>query len=147
MSLAHAMWTHGHSMQVEFQDRVFSITRTGYCVAVEGKPGSQNWFHFAVPTPVIVDDIRLKAQSVLIRFKCGSSDAYVNAVHVYDGEGKIAEFNSLSLNPTDWTVQRFVVPNPPAIQWGLGISIGVGFGVENMSHGILLSAAGCDFLK
>jgi len=145
MALAHAMWTHGHSMQIEYPDRVDSVRRAGPFVQVLAHGGSENWFHFAIPTPVIVDDSRLKADSVLVRFKCGSGDVSVGAVHVYDGEGRIAEHNNLNLHPADWDVERFQVPGRPEIQWGVGISINVACGVESMSHEIDFASAGCDF--
>ena len=147
MPLAHAMWIHGHSMQIEYPDRVDSVRRAGFYIRIEGKPGMGNWFHFAIPTPVMVNDNRLRVGSVLIRFRTGSGDAFVSAVHVYDGERRIARHDNLHLAPGKWHTERFDVPGDPEIRWGLGISIGVGFGVEQMiSHRMEFSSAGCDFL-
>jgi hypothetical protein len=146
MALAHAMWVHGHSMQIEYPDRLSSIKRRGMYIRVEGKSGMSNWFHFAIPTPVIVNDNRLRADSVMVRFRTGSVDAFVKAIHVWDGERRIATHDNLGLAPTRWEWPRFDVPGTPKIRWGLGISIGVGFGVEGMSHRMEFSSAGCDFL-
>jgi len=146
MALAHAMWVHGHSMQIEYPERLSTVWRAGFYIRVEGNPGQDNWFHFAIPTPVIVDDNRLRVGSVMIRFRCGSSDAYVRAVHIYDGETKIASHDSLHLSPTSWAWPRFDVPTHPDIRWGLGISIGVAFGATALSRRIEFSSAGCDFL-
>jgi hypothetical protein len=145
-NLAHAMWLHGHSMQIEYPDRLSAVSRAGFYIHVEGKSGQMNWFHFAIPTPVIVNDGRLRVGSVMIRFKTGSADASVTSVHVYDGEVKIASHDNLHLYPSNWETPRFDVPSHPEIRWGLGISIGVGFGVEAMSHYIEFAAVGCDFL-
>ncbi len=144
--LAHASWTHGHSMQIEYPDRIASQWRAGFYIRVEGKPGSKNWFHFAIPTPVIVNDNRLKVGSVMLRFKTGSADAFVSHVHVYDGEKKIAQHNNVNLHGENM-FKRFNVPGSPPVQWGLGISIGVSFGVEPMSHQMEFISAGCDFLS
>ena len=111
---------------------------------MEGR-GSQNWFHFAVPTPVIVSGRRLKVGSVMLRFRTGSNDAFVRDVHVYDGERKIAQHNDINLHG-DNLFKRFDVPGNPPVQWGLGISIGVGFGVEPSSHRMEFISAGCDFI-
>ena len=146
MALAHAMWIHGNTMQIEHPEHVDSVWRAGFYIRVDGKPGRDNWFHFAIPTPVIVNDYRLRAGSVLIRFKTGSVDASVRAVHVYDGERPIARHDGLNLAPRQWHTEQFDVPGNPEIRWGLGISIGVGFGVESLSHRIEFSSAGCDFL-
>lgn len=146
MALAHAMWVHGHNMQIEYPDRLESVWRAGMYIRVEGKPGLSNWFHFAIPTPVIVNGNRLRADSVMVRFRTGSADAFVKAIHIYDGEKKIAAHDNLGLAPNKWEWPRFDVPSNPKIRWGVGISIGVGFGVEMMSHRMEFSSAGCDFL-
>ena len=145
IKISHASWIHGHSMQIEYPDRIASERRTGFSLNLEGKPGSSNWFHFAIPTPVIIDDVRLRADSIMLRFKTGSVDAFVRDVHVYDGERLIAAHNGVNLSKDNFFV-RLVVPDRPEMLWGLGISIGVGFGVEMMDHHIEFFAAGCDFV-
>lgn len=144
--LSHAMWSHGHSMQIEYPERLSSIQRAGFYTKIIGKSSTRNWFHFAIPTPVIVNNQRLRVGSVLIRFKTGSGDAFINAVHVYDGERKIASFDNLNLSPKQFETKRFKIPKNPKIKFGLGISIGVSFGVESMPHNMKFSSAGCDFL-
>ena len=145
IKIAHAMWTHGHSMQIEYPDRVASQRRAGFGINVEGKSNTTNWFHFAIPTPVLVNDVRLRADSVLLRFKTYSVDAWVRDVHVYDGEKLIAAHNGVNLSK-EHLFERFVVPDAPLVQWGLGISIGVACGVEMMDHHMEFFAAGCDFV-
>jgi len=142
--ISHASWIHGHSMQIEYPDRIASQRRAGYSINVEGKPGTSNWFHFAIPTPVIINDTRLRIDSVMLRFTTGSVDAFVRHVHVYDGETKIAEHNDIYLSGENSFV-RLVVPDRPEVRWGIGISIGVGFGVESMDHHMDFISAGCDF--
>ena len=144
VSSSYASWFHGHSMQIEYPDRIASQWRAGFGITVEGKPGTTNWFHFAIPTPVIIDDVRLRADKVLLRFKTGSVDAFVRDVHVYDGERLIAAHDNVHLSKEN-PVAGFIVPDRPLILWGLGISIGVGFGVEMMDHHMDFIAAGCDF--
>ena len=145
VKIAHAMWIHGHSMQIEYPDRLASQWRAGFSITVEGKPGSTNWFHFAIPTPVIVDDVRLRADSVMLRFKTGSVDAWVRDVHVYDGEKLIAAHDKVNLSK-DHLFERFLIPDRPEALWGIGISIGVACGVEMMDHHMEFFAAGCDFM-
>jgi hypothetical protein len=43
-------------------------------------------------------------------------------------------------------MERFDAPRDPEVLWGLGISVGVVFGVEPMDNYIDLHSAGCDFL-
>jgi hypothetical protein len=150
LKLAHAMWVHGHNMQIEYPERLYLQKRMGLYIQVEGKPFTSNWLHFAIPTPVIVDGKRLRVGSVMIRFRTGPG-ASVHAVHIYDGEKKIAAHDGLNLSPQKGFVwPRFDVPTHPDIKWGLGISIGVKFGDSaNLPPNKLLvqvSAAGCDFM-
>ncbi len=150
LKLAHAMWVHGHSMEIEYPERVSQLQRMGYYVSVRGKPFTSNWFHFAVPTPVIVDGQRLQVGSVLVRLRTGPG-ASLSAVHVYDGETKIVSHDGLSLSPQGaFTTARFDVPTHPPIIWGLGLSLGVNFGDSaNLPPNKLLvevSAVGCDFM-
>lgn len=143
MPLAHAMWVHGHSMQIEYLDRIDSVQRAGGYIRVEGKSNSSNWFHLAIPTAVIVDGNRLRIGSVMLRFR--TSGATVTKVHVYDGGNKIASQDGLSLNPSDWAFERFDVPSEPEILWGLGISFKGEFGSGSRRR-IEVSSAGGDFL-
>jgi len=142
--VAYASWIHGHSMQVEYPDRIASVRRAGFSINIDGKPGTSNWFHFAIPTPVLIDDVRLRIDKAMLRFTTGSVDASVKNVHIYDGEKLIAEHNNVNLSKENYFAE-FVVPDRPLVLWGLGISIGVGFGVEMMDHHMDFIAAGCDF--
>lgn len=142
-----ARWTHGHNMQIEFQDRITSAIRVGSCISVVGRQNTENWFHFAIPTTVIINDRRLRTGSVLLRFRASSDNAFVHAVHIYDGESRIAAHDNLRLSPRAWSLQPFDVPNDPEIRWGLGISIGVRFqGANPNDNRIEFSSAGCDFI-
>jgi hypothetical protein len=145
MALAHAMWIHGHSMQIENPERLASVWRAGMYIRVEGKPGNATWFHFAIPTPVIVNDHRLRALRVILQFRTSSADASVRDIHVYDGETKIAQFNNVNLSG-NVGYRAFDIPGNPEVKLGIGISIGVGFGVEMMSHQMEFISAGCDFI-
>jgi len=144
IKIAHAMWIHGHSMEIEYPDRLASMRRAGFSINVEPKSNSTNWFHFAIPTPVIVDDVRLRVNQVMLRFKTYSVDAWVRDVHVYDGEKLIAAHDKVNLSKEHW-FEIFVVPDTPLVQWGIGISIGIACGVEMMDHHMEFFAAGCDF--
>ena len=146
MAIAHAMWTHGHSLQVEFLERG-KVERKGFSAKYTGT--GMNWLHFAIPTPVIVNDDRLRVGSVMVRFRCGGSQSIgrVNAIHVYDGETKIVGKDNLNLSPNQWHFERIEVPGSPEVQWGLGISILVGFDPDCSGCWAEFSAAGCDFLS
>jgi len=146
VNISYASWIQGYSMQVENPERLIQDTRVGWCALVIGQPGTENWFHFAVPTPVIVNDVRLQADSIILSFATGSADAIVRDIHVYDGWNRIAEFNGVNLSGQQYLV-REIIPGTPYMGMGLGISIGVSFGVEAMDHGMEFYDVGCDFVS
>lgn len=156
--IKHAMWTHGHSMQIEEPDGLEWVHHAGSSVKIKGtiiaskKP---HWFHFAIPTPVIVDGTRLRAESVLVRFR-STSGAWLDAVHVYDGENKIASKDNLNLNASQWHAERVYIGDEPGegpeVLWGIGVSLYVDFTphdplrVPALVREIEFSSVGCDFL-
>ncbi len=144
MPIAHAMWIHGHSIRVEYPDRMASATPRGFYVRFEGKANTNNWFHAAIPTPVIVEGNRLRISSVMLRFR--TSGATVTNVHVYDGDNKIASHDGLSLGAGDWSFEQFEVPGEPEVRWGLGISFKGQFGLGSNTR-IEVSSAGGDFVS
>ena len=145
IKLAQAMWTHGHSLQIEVPNNLARTWRAGFYVELEGNPNIDNWFHFAIPSKVIVKDKRLRVGSVMLLFETLSADAIVRDVHVYDGDEKIAEHNGVNLTGNAGFV-RFDVPNHPPIKFGLGISIGVHFGGGAGARIMRFKSAGCDFI-
>lgn len=145
--LKRAMWIHGHSMDIENPGAIASIWRAGFFIRVVGKPNTTNWFHFHVPTPVIVKDKRLMVDSAMLRYRSGSSNAAVTNVHVFDGESRIAAHDGLALSPlTNFAFQRFDVPGKPDVLWGTGITVGVRFGGGTDAQRTLeFASVGIDF--
>lgn len=144
--LAHAMWIHGHSMQIEYPSNIASTWRAGFYIRVEGKRNTTNWFHFAIPTPVIVNDKRLRADSAMLLFRTMSSNAIVQHVHIYDGDKKISQHSNINLTGNIGP-KRFDIAGHPKVKWGIGISIGVKFGNSSGSRRMEFISAGCDFLS
>jgi subtilisin family serine protease len=142
--IAHANWIHGTSVEVEYPDRLNLFSKKGFYTLVEGKPDTTNWFHFALPTPVIVDNKRLKLESVILMFVT-QPDAVVTNVHIYDGYQKIEAFDSLSMTGSH-LFERFDVLNL-LVRYGIGISIGVKFGKQSTNNLMAFVSAGGDFIE
>jgi len=70
-NLAYASWIHGTAMQVESPENLVSVKRAGWGITAVGKPNSTNVFHFPIPTPVIINDQRLRIGSVMLQFTTG----------------------------------------------------------------------------
>lgn len=142
--IAHAMWTHGTSTHEEFPARLKYTRRLGFYALFEGKPGTTNWFHYAIPTPVIVNSKRLKLDSVMLMFLT-DPDVYVTNVHIYDAHVKIESYDGLALTGAHW-FERFDARKNPSVRFGIGISIGVRFGKKDGPHRIGFISAGGDFI-
>ena len=161
--LARASWIHGHSLHIENPEDITKASRTKSGILIEGRQDKTIWLHFAIPTPVIVNDIQLKVGSVMLRFKTFSDIAVVDSVHVYDGKDPIQEYDGLNLTgdhieqvglrPGERTpvFDRFPVRQHP-VQWGLGISIKVKFVnptdrefADPSEYIVTFISAGCDF--
>jgi hypothetical protein len=140
-AVSYASWIGGNCMQVEYPERLIRLERNGWGTLLEGMPGTTNWFHFAIPTPVIVNDVRLQANCIQLSFATGSVDAFVRDVHVWDGSNRIAVFDAIYLQPGEPSI-KLMIPNTPPVGFGLGISVGV----EPLDHGMTFYAAGCDFV-
>jgi len=144
-SIAHASWIHGTSIQVELPDQIEAIRRFGFFTRITGKPSTTNWFHFAIPTPVIVNGDRKEVGPVILRFRTLSNKAIVRDVHIYDGEARIVAHDGVNLSG-DHFFERFGVPHSPPVLWGLGISLGVTFGTGTAAERSMdFISAGCDF--
>lgn len=123
-TIAHASWIHGTDIKVEVDANVESLTRFGFFTRIVGRPNTTNWYHFAIPTPVIVNNNRLAIARAMLRFTTGGTNAMVRDVHIYDGSARIAAHQNVNLSGSQ-LFTKFGVAHKPDVLWGLGISIGV----------------------
>lgn len=140
MSIKQAAWTHG--LGVEVETPTWSVLRQGFFATVRPDDKLFGWIHFVIPTPVIADGNRLKAESAVIRFTTGPG-AKITNFHVYDGENKIADYNGLSYTGNA-VFLRESVPNNPQVVWGTAISVGVQFSGNGGDY-VQFIGAGIDF--
>ncbi|MFQ3632048.1 DUF6623 family protein [Roseiflexus sp.] len=142
---SQSMWVHGHSMQVEDNEALAAIWRSGFCLYVEGKPDSLNWLHASIPTPACVGDHRTRVAAVVIVCRTMSNDAIVRDIHVYDGDVKIGDINDINLSG-DIGMVRFTLLDHPEVQTAVGVSLGLSFGATALPHGISVTAVGVEFV-
>ena len=65
-------WTHGTSVQIEDPDKVQYIRRWGYGTTIRQEHETWNWFHFAIPTPTIIDNINTQYGVVYLKARTGN---------------------------------------------------------------------------
>ncbi len=144
MSLKHAAWIHGTSVQFENESWAVRALRQGFFTTVTpSNESTSGWVHFAIPTPVIVNNERLKAQSAMIRFTTGPQ-ASIGSVHVWDGETRIYAHDGVNYKGNLQFV-REVIPDRPEVKWGTNISILINFNGRGADAWVQLISAGIDF--
>jgi hypothetical protein len=144
--IAESVWAHGTAAAVERPEDLVSVRRLGFFTRAVGRPGTTNAFHFALPCAVVRDGERRMVGPAAARFQTGSSAAAITAVHVYDGELRLAAHEGLDL----WGPQpfrRFGVAHGPDARWGVSVSLVAAFGEgTDEERSIDLIAVGCDML-
>ena len=144
MSLKYASWIHGTAVQFENESWAVRALRQGfYTTVTPSNEATSGWVHFAIPTPVIVNNVRLKAQSAMIRFTTGPQ-ASIGAVHVWDGETRIFNHDGVNYKGNLQFV-REVIPGTPEVKWGTNISILLNFNGRGADAWVELISAGIDF--
>ena len=144
-NIAEASWVHGTSIQIEVPENIEFVRRFGFFTRIIGKPNTTNWFHFAIPTPVIVNDVRKTFGPCMLRFSTAGAGALVRDVHLYDGEVRVVAHDGVNLSGSQ-PFTRFGIAHAPKVLWGVGISIGVTFGGGASATRIMdFISAGCDF--
>lgn len=129
----------------------------GWGVTFQGRAGHSNIFHVAIPTPVIVNNVRARLKKFFVLFNCRDANeqdgaagkgANVTQIDIWDGANRIKSLgpfllygnylNRPSLNDALSTFQ-----NPPELRWGLGFSVVVKFHSDNSL--VTFGSAGADF--
>ncbi|KYK31232.1 MAG: hypothetical protein AYK19_04115 [Theionarchaea archaeon DG-70-1] len=148
MAKLQAFWVHGVSAQIEREGYFISKRRFGFG-AMFNTHGAE-WFHFDVPTPVILDGQRSSLNKIFVLYRTEGT-AKITAIHVYDASKKIKAYDNLSLSGDHSKVidkyNSWVITPPPQMIFGLGISVHVDFGKATTGSvpGIMFVTAGADF--
>jgi hypothetical protein len=160
MTIKAAMWMHGTAMEVERPDGLIpnGVVRTGDGTHFYGHSGSANWFHIAIPSPVILDGIRPVLTQVCVFYRLGpGASGTLTSVHLWDGPQRVREWNNLKLRGEHFTAldgaNTWRVEPAITIKYGLKIAVQVHYavsieddgGAPNLSLDFFVSAAGADF--
>lgn len=143
-NLKAAFWVHGTSVQVQFPSNLRGEGASATPSGGEGvmryetgtrfplKPARINWFHFAIPTPTILDDERPPVSRVCLLYSTldsaeeEESGAWIRAVGLFDGakniwefEGRLSGDHSAGLDAANtWDIKPAAV-----FQFGLGLTV------------------------
>jgi len=147
----YASWTHGNSVVVENPAHLTSLGHFGWGTDVRVAPGKDSWFHIPIPTPVITNGVRTKIQKLFLLFD--AENGSIRNVHIYDGPGKVQEYNGLMLEGNHFggidAVNTFNLANVHTVLWGMSISFyfiaNIGFDSNIPAPRLAVSTAGGDF--
>jgi len=111
------------------------------------------YFHFVIPTPVIVRGVRARLTTVFVLWRADPGIA-LQEVYVFDGPGPPlqVDFSTPVSDGRDGSggvpadlvsgMTSFAVPAQPEVFFGIGISLGFGFAADG---NVVFTAAGADF--
>ncbi|MGW0807854.1 DUF6623 family protein [Nonomuraea sp. NPDC002799] len=85
-----AMWIHGNAVIPETPQLLHQCTRFGFGTQVKLHRNTKQWFHVAMPTPVIIGGVRPKLKRVFI---LGNSDvsSCITRVHIFDNTNRLED--------------------------------------------------------
>ena len=174
-----ASWVHGNAVGIQYpggagleftansrMDQVgdhpwTDITglRTGPGTTFRANGSDNNYFHFAIPTPVLGTTGRASLLRVFVLFNSDPDVAVVDRVYAFDGPVPVGAWGddpaggevvtssgnhdgSGGLGVLQDGITRFVLPMPHVTLWGIGVSVRVTF---TRPSSITFTAAGADF--
>lgn len=115
-------------------------------------PQPSTYFHFVIPTPVIVRGTRALLTTIFVLWKADPGIA-LQEVYAFDGPRNIGVSFSTPVGGgrdgsggvgTDLVagLTSFAVPSRPPVLFGVGISLGFGFSADG---NVVFTSAGADF--
>ena len=145
------MWVHGNIAQVQYPDAVKRNNKFDYGAEFVAINHHENWFHFPIPTPVIIDDARPQLVKIFVLYNARTY-VKITELRVYDGQRPVKSFENLNWSDDhSFSVQpensRTIDP-PDTIFFGLGISVRVSFIADTanpINATITFTSAGADF--
>ena len=82
-----------NGLTVENPGSLDRVGHFGWGRTWRSSPAKAVGFHIPLATPVIIGDVRAQVQRQFLMFDTSSGS--IRNVHIYDGSGKVREFNDL----------------------------------------------------
>lgn len=161
MAKLYSSWVAGHSVGIELSPSSYKRQGFGVTTSVEsplqGGPGrAWNYYHIAIPTPVIVEDKRATLHNVHYLFG-SQNQAQLIEVIVYDGNDIIEHRHAYKIGdqPANFTPQfgnhtfeldaaNGIDVNRDGIRWGIDLTLQFD-APRNVGAEIFFKSFGADF--
>lgn len=127
----YEFWIHGVNVQIEYPDRIVGMTgdgraeprRSGWGTLIYQKKDTTNWFHFAIPTPAIINNQGAALKSIRLRAEI-NGNALIDKIHFrHDNRIIFSEKTDITNCSVD---QTFDIPGT-LIRKGLALCIHISF--------------------
>jgi hypothetical protein len=142
-----AFWVNGTAVKQEREG--YFISKQYYGHGVKFNSRGEEWFHFSIPTPVILNNVRSSIKKIFV-FYATEGSAVIRHVRYYDGPKIIQSFDNINKsgnhsNTVDADNGWLVTLHP--MLFGVGISVCVNFGTPSPSNApaVWFTAVGADF--
>jgi hypothetical protein len=159
--LKHASWAHGNAVVTELPSGLLvrhwgGGTELQFTFAASQSPPAA-WCHIPIPTPVIVNDARLKVHKLFLLFRTGQHAAIdsPNRIHAEDfkpGGGGNGPRRSGNHSNGISVTNTITLPADHPVQWGMSIALKLAPVAITTSSPpvdpegtVLITAAGADF--
>ncbi len=145
----YEFWTHGVNVQIEYPDRIVGITgnehaeprRSGWGTLIYQKENTTNWFHFAIPTPVIINN--QEATLRFIRFRAEINEtARIDRIHFRHDNRIIL---SREFNITNCSVDETIQSPKTIIRRSLALCVHISFLPGDARGMVIFKGAGGGF--
>ena len=146
----YEFWTHGVNVQIEYPDRIVGMTgdrlteprRSGWGTVVYQKENTTNWFHFAIPTPVMINNQEATLSFIRVRAEI-NENARIDMIHFRHDNRIIL---SQKVNITNRSIDEMFHSPGTIIRRGLALCIHISFLPGDTRGMVIFKGAGGAFL-
>jgi hypothetical protein len=145
----YELWTHGVNVQIEYPDRIVGRPddehakprRSGWGTVVCQEKNTSNWFHFAIPTPVMINNQNSFLKFIRLRAEI-NENARIDTIHFRQDNRIIL---SQDVNITNCSVDETFHSPKTAIQLSLALCVHVSFLSGDSRGMVIFKGAGAAF--
>ena len=159
-----ASWVHGNALVAEqppVEDGgLLGFNHFGWGAQIVMRPGFARWFHISIPTPVFLDDKRMKLIRVFLQWqqiRGFARSAFIEDAHLWDGQNRIAKKSNNDFKQNGYATipghYTYELRQSRAWQFGVGLSFRLGghgnvgghFVDNSDAPVVVIGSAGADF--
>ena len=145
----YVFWTHGVDVQIEYPDRIVGIAgneraeprRSGWGTLIYQKENTTNWFHFAIPTPVIVNKQEATLRFIRLRAEINET-ARIDRIH-FRHDNRI--MLSQEVNITNCSVDETIQSPKTIIRRSIALCVHISFLPGDARGMVIFKGAGGGF--